>query len=63
MNRIRVRITKQFDLGGFRYVVGAIVGVSVNVAREWIAAGQAEAYDAAATAALTPAATPPPAAS
>lgn len=46
-DRIRVRITKQFDdkAAGFRYRLGAIVGVSKGTADKWIADGKAELYD------------------
>jgi hypothetical protein len=51
-DRIRLLIKKQFDLGGFRYVEGAIVGVTAPVAAQWIAEGNAEPYDDAARTAL-----------
>jgi hypothetical protein len=69
MNRIRVRITKTFEPKpgepghGFKYVEDAVVGVTIGVARQWIAEGNAKPFDEAAAAALADApATPPPAA-
>ena len=40
----RVRILQQFDLGGFRYVVGAIVAVAPATAQAWVAEGKAELF-------------------
>lgn len=56
--RVRIRILSTFSPKkgepghGFKYVEGAIVGVSLPVARQWIEEKKATPYDAEAKAAL-----------
>lgn len=44
MKRIRLFITQEFKLGDLTYRKGAVVGVTLPVARQWIADGKATVY-------------------